>query len=293
MLAALRVTTSLLKLRIGTTIAASALAGLAVTPGPAPSAGQAAALSLAVLGAAGAAGAFNHYFERETDVLMARTARRPFASGMLKPGPAWPITFAALLVASIALAWAAAGAPSAAYVFLGAFTYAFVYTAWLKRRTAWNIVIGGLAGSFAVLAGAAAVDPTPGVVPVLLAIIVFLWTPPHFWSLAAAKAEDYAGAGFPMLPVVAPERVWTGAILAHALAIAVLSLVPLWFGMGAFYAAGAASGGLYFAWTSWRLWAQPSRRNAMRNFAASLCQLMLLVGGILIEAAFGASQWTV
>ena len=93
---------------------------------------------------------------------------------------------------------------AAAYVFLGAFTYGIVYTVWLKRRSTWNIVVGGLAGSFAVLAGAAAVDPSPQVIPTVLAVALFLWTPPHFWSLAAAKGQDYAKAGIPMLPVVVP-----------------------------------------------------------------------------------------
>src|SRR5262249_35829859 len=147
-----------------------------------------------------------------------RTRSRPFASGAFQPSLWWPISFLALLVASLALA-AANGLVSALFVFLGSFTYAVVYTVWLKRRSAWNIVIGGLAGSFAVLAGAAAVDPTPQVVPVLLALVMFLWTPPHFWSLAAAKGDDYARAGVPMLPVTASQRVWTSAILLHAAAL--------------------------------------------------------------------------
>jgi protoheme IX farnesyltransferase len=209
----------------------------------------------------------------------------------LKPGAIWPATFAMLLAASLMLAWAAGGTRSAVFVFLGAFTYGVVYTVWLKRRTVWNIVVGGLAGSFAVLAGAAAVDPSLGPVPLLLALVLFLWTPPHFWSLAAAKADDYAAAGFPMLPVVASERVWTAAVLLHAVALAAISLAPLWFGMGAIYGAGAAAGGAWFAWTSWRLYARPGRRAAMRNFVASLYQLMLLVAGVLLEAMFGHSAW--
>src|SRR5580704_10971828 len=150
------------------------------------------------IGAAVAAGAFNHYYERDLDREMRRTRSRPFASGAFQPSLWWPISFLALLVASLALAAAANWLVSSLLVFLGSFTYGVVYTMWLKRRSAWNIVIGGLAGSFAVLAGAAAVDPTPQVVPVLLALVLFLWTPPHFWSLAAAKSDDYARAGVPM-----------------------------------------------------------------------------------------------
>ena len=207
MLAAIRMTCSLLKLRIGVAVAASALAGTAAAKGPVVSVAQASALTLAVLGASGAASAFNHYYERDLDREMRRTRSRPFASGAFQPSLWWPISFLALLVASLALAAAANGLVSSLLVFLGSFTYGVVYTVWLKRRSAWNIVIGGLAGSFAVLAGAAAVDPTPQFVPVLLALVLFLWTPPHFWSLAAAKGDDYARAGVPMLPVTASQQV--------------------------------------------------------------------------------------
>ena len=278
---------SLLKLRIGVAIAASALAGIAVTRGPGLSWWQIASLSLAVLGAAGAAGAFNHYYDRDLDRLMARTRNRPFASGAFGESAWWPVAFVGLLAVSLGLASLTVGHMAAAYVFLGAFTYGVVYTVWLKRRSTWNIVIGGLAGSFAVLAGAAAVDPSPQIVPTVLAVVLFLWTPPHFWSLAAAKGQDYARAGIPMLPVVTPARAWTMAILAHAVALALISLVPLWFGQGWPYGVGAAAGGLYFVWTSIKLCRDPSKANAMANFFASLLQLGLLVGGALLACLVG------
>ena len=287
MLAATRIVITLLKLRIGVAIAASALAGLAAATGEAATAGEIAALTLAVLGASGAAGAFNHYYERDSDKLMARTAGRPFASGQLKAGPIWPITFAALLFASIVLAYAVSGTMSALYVFLGAITYSLVYTVWLKRRTSWNIVVGGLAGSFAVLAGAAAIDPEPQWVPSILAAVLFLWTPPHFWSLAAAKADDYAAAGVPMLPVIAPEREWTLAILSYTATLTGLSLAPLLFGMGWIYGLFAASGGFWFLWKSWLLYRAPSRKAAMANFLASLVQLLALVAGVFLSALAG------
>ncbi|HLQ89568.1 MAG TPA: heme o synthase, partial [Xanthobacteraceae bacterium] len=251
MLAAIRMTCLILKLRIGVAITASALAGMAAAKGPAISVAHASALALAVLGASGAAGAFNHYYERDLDRKMRRTRSRPFASGAFQPSLWWPISFLALLVASLALAAAANGLVSSLLVFLGSFTYGVVYTVWLKRRSAWNIVIGGLAGSFAVLAGAAAVDPTPQVVPALLALVLFLWTPPHFWSFAAVKGDDYATAGVPMLPVTASQRVWTWAILLHAAALVAISLVPLWYGQGLLYGLGAGVGGAYFLWKSW------------------------------------------
>jgi protoheme IX farnesyltransferase len=278
---------SLLKLRIGVAIAASALAGMAAANGPAPSPGRAAAFALAVLGGAGAAGAFNHYYERDLDRHMARTRARPFAGGLLRANVWWPVSFAAVLLASLALAAASGGMVASLYVFLGAFTYGVVYTVWLKRRTAWNIVVGGLAGSFAVLAGAAAVDPAPQAAPLVLALVLFLWTPPHFWSLAAARADDYAAAGVPMLPVTAPARLWTLVILAHAAALAALSLVPLRFGFGPIYGVAAAAGGGYFLWRSWLLYRAPSRERAMANFGASLVQLSLLVVGVGADAALG------
>lgn len=287
MLVAAKIVITLLKLRIGVAIAASALAGLAVTSGEAASVAEIAALALAVLGASGAAGAFNHYYERDSDRSMVRTRSRPFASGVLKPGLVWPVTFASLLAASIVLAYAASGTVSALYVFLGAITYSVVYTVWLKRRTPWNIVVGGVAGSFAVLAGAAAISPEPQWTPSILAAVLFLWTPPHFWSLAAAKADDYSAAGVPMLPVIAPDREWTLAILSYTATLVALSLAPLWFGMGWLYGLSAATGGGWFLWKSWRLYLAPTPTAAIANFRASLVQLLLLVTGVFLEALLG------
>jgi heme o synthase len=286
MLDTVRLTVSLLKLRIGVAIAASALAGIAAA-GPAPGLWRSAGLALAVLGASGAAGAFNHYYERDLDRLMRRTQGRPFATGRFTASPWWLLGFAGLLALSLALAVASGGVVASVYVFLGAFTYGILYTVWLKRRSVWNIVIGGLAGSFAVLAGAAAVEPSPQVVPTVLAIVLFLWTPPHFWSLAAAKGDDYVRAGVPMLPVKVPESAWTKAVLAHTVTLVVLSLVPLAYGRGLFYGIGAALGGGLFLWKSVALYRHPSKTAAMANFFASLLQLCLLVAGVIVDRAFG------
>ena len=160
---------SLFKLRIGMLIMVTALVGLAITPGPALSAGQVLVLALSVLVASASAGAFNQYVEHEDDRLMARTRGRAFVTGALPHHPAWLALMAALLAGAVGAAWFALNGAAALYVFLGAFFYAVVYTVWLKRRSAWNIVIGGLAGSFAVLAGGAAADPSLGPLPLLLA----------------------------------------------------------------------------------------------------------------------------
>ena len=288
MLAAVRMTVSLLKLRIGVAIAASALAGIAATQGQVPAWWQTAGMALAVLGASGAAGAFNQYYERDLDRLMRRTRGRPFATDAFKPSIWWPVAFLILLLASLVLAIAAGGALAAAYVFLGAFTYGVIYTVWLKRCSAWNIVVGGLAGSFAVLAGAAAVEPVPQPVPVVLALVLFLWTPPHFWSLAAAKGDDYRASGVPMLPLVTPAQTWTLAILMHVVALLAISLAPLGLGCGLVYCLGAGLGGVFFLWKAWRLRCAPTEANAMASFFASLVQLVLLILGVVLDRAVGA-----
>ena len=184
----------LFKLRIGVMIMITALVGLAVTPGAALGIGQVVVLALSVLVASASAGAFNQYYEHDIDRLMARTRGRAFVTGAL---PHYAGLAGADRRAAGRLRWRRRGgrsiAVSALYVFLGAFFYAVVYTVWLKRRTWLNIVIGGLAGSFAVLAGAAAVDPALGPLPLLLALVLFLWTPPHFWSLAIANQRRLRG----------------------------------------------------------------------------------------------------
>src|SRR5512146_2530246 len=263
----------LFKLRIGVLIMVTALVGLAVTPGAALSAAQVLALAAAVLVASASAGAFNQYVEHESDRLMARTRRRAFVTGALPHTPAWLALIGALLVGAVALAWGALNAVSAAYVFLGAFTYAVVYTVWLKRRSAWNIVVGGLAGSFAVLAGGAAVDPSLGPLPLALALVLFLWTPPHFWSLAIANRADYAAAGVPMLPVVVGTERAAWIVFYSTVALAAASLLPLAFGAGPVYALGAAGGSIHFLRKSWRLARSPDRKSAMGSFFASLIQL--------------------
>ena len=169
------------------------------------------------------------------------------------------------------------------YVFLGAFTYGVVYTVWLKRRTWLNIVIGGLAGSFAVLAGSAAAGATLSPAPLLLAIVLFFWTPPHFWALAYACRDDYRAAGVPMLPVVAGDSLVTRTILAHALLTVGLSVLPFWYGMGWIYLLAALAGGSFFILACIRLMLAPGIRAAWRAFAASIVQLGLLLTAAIAD----------
>ncbi len=274
---------SLFKLRIGVLIMITALVGMAVSPGPSPSMAQVLVLALSVLIASASAGAFNQYVEHESDRLMARTRGRAFATGALPHHPAWLVLMAVLLAGAVAAAWLVLNGMAALYVFLGAFFYGVVYTLWLKRRSTMNIVIGGLAGSFAVLAGAAAIDPQLGPLPMLLALVLFLWTPPHFWSLAIANRADYAQAGVPMLPVVVgPERA-ARTVLVSTVALFVASLLPLGFGAGPVYAVGALAGGLHFVYKSWLLARDTNRATAMGSFFASLVQLSVLLVAACID----------
>lgn len=274
----------LFKLRIGFMIMVTALVGLAVTPGPAPGGFKLLVLALGVLVASASAGAFNQYYERDGDRLMTRTRGRPFVTGALPCSPWWLLLIAALLAVAVsATAWVL-NPVSAGCVFLGAFFYGVVYTVWLKRRSWLNIVIGGLAGSFAVLAGAAAVDPSLGPPGLLLALVLFLWTPPHFWSLAIANEKEYAAAGIPMLPVVVGTARAARIVFCSTLALAFTALLPGLYGAGIVYLAGALAGGGYFVAKAWQLARAPSRKTAMGAFFASLVQLSLLLAAATLDS---------
>jgi len=279
----------LFKLRIGLVIGFTAMMGLAVTPGPSLSGWRILALAVAVTMASAAAGAFNQYFESDIDALMGRTRRRAFVTGRLKHGALWLVTIIAIGTGGVLLAAVATNAMAAAYTFLGAFTYGVVYTVWLKRRTWWNIVIGGLAGSFAVLAGAAAVAPAElGALPLAFAVILFLWTPPHFWSLAIAFREDYEAARVPMLPVVVGDARAARAVFTGSIMLTVASLVPVLFGMGWLYLVAAVGGGALLMLKSAKLALSADRHAAMVNFHASLVQLTLLLAAAIADASLRA-----
>lgn len=273
------------KPRIAVAIALSAAGGIAITQGPAPDFGRLVLLTIAVFLAAGSAGAFNQWVEADLDGRMKRTANRPFVTGQFNPGIVWLTAILGVLLGSVLLAGFATNWWAALYTFLGAFTYGIIYTVWLKRRSWTNIIFGGLAGSFAVLAGAAAVNPTISIEGWLLTLALFLWTPPHFWSLAMVSSDDYARANVPMLPLVVGKNVCAWVILAHTVVLSLVSLIPAFYVMGAIYLTGAAIGGAVFTWTSIALVRNPDRPHALRNFFASLLQLCLLLGGAITEWA--------
>lgn len=276
------------KLRIAVLITVAALGGMAITPGPLPSAERVGSLAIGVFLAAAAAGAFNQLWERELDAGMRRTAARPFVTGRWRAGPRWYVAVVLLAFFGVGLALLATAFWPALYTLAGALTYAFVYTVWLKPRTWLNIVVGGLAGSFAVLAGAAAVDPRLAPEPILLAVVLFLWTPPHFWALAMATKDDYGRCGIPMLPVIAGDRLCAKIIFAHALLLSLFALLPATFSMGRIYLAASLTGGLWFAWKCWILLREPVKKNAIGAFLASLVQLSLLLAGAVADRLAGS-----
>jgi protoheme IX farnesyltransferase len=273
----------LCKLRIGMMIALTAMVGYAAI---APQIDPAALLLLGlamVLGSA-ASSVFNHFYDRDIDARMQRTRRRPLASGAMQ-NPYWSLAFAGgLLVAGLSLAGGAFNWAVALHLFLGAFVYGVVYTVWLKRRTWLNIVIGGAAGSFAVLAGGAAVDPSQWLLPTLMAITLFLWTPSHFWALAILLREDYARAGVPMLPVlVGPERC-AQAIMVNSVLLVASATLPWAFGeLGAVYGLIALAFGGRFLWLSWALLKDPSTVLARKTFLGSMLYLLGVFVAVLLD----------
>ena len=280
-LAQARLAFSVFKPRIALEITLTAIAGAAVTPGTALSASQLLALAVAVFVSAGAAGAYNQLMEPDVDQRMLRTRLRPFVTGQLAPDRLWLVAIGVLVILAVVLAATALNLMAAAQVFLGALTYGYIYTSWLKRRTWLNIVIGGLAGSFAALAGSAAVNPDLPAAAWVFAAALFFWTPPHFWSLAFYNKRDYARAGIPMLPNFMADRPMAIVILVHTVVLVVLTLLPALLATGWLYSIGAVCGGAYFIKTSVAFVRNPSRGNAMANFHGSLWQLGLLLLGAI------------
>jgi len=274
---------NVLKLRIGVVMTLTALVAMIVTPGPRPDGFETFILAFAVLISAGSAGAFNQYFEVELDRLSPRTCKRPFVTGEFTRGPFWMTIIILLLLIGVgSSAWVLNGA-AALYIFLGAFFYAIVYTVWLKRRSWMNIVIGGASGSFAVLAGAAAVDPGMSPVPILLALVLFFWTPSHFWSLAIAKKKDYVVAGVPMLPVIVGNRRAAKVVMINTLILVFISLLPAIYGLSWIYLIAASAGGGLFLVRNYQMIVNPAPRVAMKSFFASLVQLILLLIGAVLD----------
>jgi len=281
----------LMKLRIGFLIALSAMAGYAAVARHVDARELGVLFVAMLLGSSGSA-VFNQFYDRDIDRLMPRTAGRPLAAGTLGD-PRQVLWFAgALLLAGCTLALLAFNWLVAVHLFLGAFVYGIVYTVWLKRRHWTNIIIGGAAGSFAVLGGAAAVDSHTWLLPALMAITLFLWTPSHFWSLAILIKDDYARAGVPMLPVVAGDAVCAKWILANTVALVISALLPVVFGqLGWLYGVISTAFGIRFLWLNARLVRDPSRLWARRNFLFSMQYLAGVFLAVVIDKHVPLSAW--
>ncbi len=266
------------KVRLGFLIMLCAMVGAVASPGVIDlSVWQMTIMGFAVLLCSSCAGAFNQLYERDIDAKMKRTSTRTFVTGRFEANNYWQLAILLLSLIGILAVALTTNVEAAFWLFLGSFCYGVVYTVWLKRRTWWNVVIGGLAGSFAVMVGAAAVGASTTAAPIIFAVVLFLWTPPHFWAMAYACKEDYAAAKIPMLPVLVSDRTTTWVILLHAIPLVLLSLSLGFYGMGWIYMLGALVGGVYFVWESIRLVREPCIKNAWRTFAASIVQLGLML----------------
>ncbi len=273
----------LCKPRIGFLIALSAMAGYAAVADDVDGLQLLILFVAMMLGSFGSA-VFNQYWDRDIDKLMPRTANRPLAAGTLGD-PTHTLWLAlGLVVAGCAIAVLAFNWLVATHLALGAFVYAVVYTIWLKRYHWTNIIIGGAAGSFAVLAGAAAVDPSKWLLPWLMAITLFLWTPSHFWALAILIKDDYAKAGVPMLPVVKGDAACAKWIFGNTIALVISAFLPWMFGdLGPVYGLLSLAFGARFLWLNWQLVKDPSREWAKRNFLFSMQYLAGVFLSIVID----------
>jgi protoheme IX farnesyltransferase len=274
-----------LKLRIGAFVGMAAVLGYLATTVERPAAGALLRLFVVTAAAAAGAGALNHYLDRDLDRLMRRTARRPLPSGRIRH----PWHVMALGAGLVTMAVAAAGWTLhplvALHVFLGAFTYVVVYTIWLKRRSWLNVVVGGLAGSFAVLGGGSLARPELCLPPVIFAAVLFFWSPAHFWALALAYRDEYAQAGIPMLPAVKGPVETARSILAHTLALVATAALPVPLGLlGPRYAVVTGLGTLWLAGAVLRLRRAPGdRARALAAFHAANGWLLALFLGVLAD----------
>jgi heme o synthase len=278
---------ALLKPRVMSLVVFTALVGMLVAPGHINAAiGFIAILCIAIGG--GASGALNMWYEADIDAVMARTSKRPIPAGRIDAPTvlAYGLTLAAFSVVTLGLAtnWLAAG--------LLAFTiffYAVVYTIWLKRSTPQNIVIGGAAGALPPVIGWAAVSGDVSIASVVLFLIIFLWTPAHFWALALFKSGDYGKAGIPMMPNVAGDASTKRQIVAYAVLTAVSAVLPAVLGFASLaYGAVAVVLGAAFVWYSVGVLRMPEGDQRMipakKMFGFSLLYLAIIFGALLVDA---------
>jgi protoheme IX farnesyltransferase len=282
---------ALMKPRVMSLVVFTALVGLVIAPGHVhPVIGFTALLCIAV--GAGAAGVLNMWYDGDIDAVMTRTAGRPIPQGRVAPGEA--LAFGMVLagfsvgVLGLLVSWLAA-----ALLAFTIFFYVVVYTMWLKRATPQNIVIGGAAGAFPPMIGWAAATGGISVEPCLLFLIIFFWTPPHFWALSLIRADDYARARIPMLPVVAGPDETRRQILLYSLLLGPLGAAPWLLGYaGAIYGVTALVAGALMVVLAWRLRGERdgarAERAAQQLFAFSILYLFVLFAVLLVEGGLGS-----
>lgn len=277
---------ALMKPRVMSLVIFTALVGLVAAPGTIHPVIAFAALLCTAVGA-GASGALNMWYDADIDAVMRRTASRPVPQGVVSADEA--LTFGTILavgsVASMGLMvnWAAAALLAVTIGF-----YVFIYTMWLKRRTSQNIVIGGAAGAFPPMIGWAAVTGGISLESIVLFLIIFFWTPPHFWALALNKSAEYGRAGVPMLPNTAGADATRKQILIYSIILVPLGLAPALIGLGGVaYATTAILSGALFLVLAWRVYVRREGRNAEQAawhlFGYSILYLLLLFAMLLVE----------
>jgi protoheme IX farnesyltransferase len=277
---------ALMKPRVMSLVVFTALVGLLVAPGHLePLIGFVALLCITA--GAGAAGALNMWYDADIDAVMTRTAMRPIPRGRVSRAEA--LVFGLMLSAgSIAVLGFAVNIAAAALLAFTIFFYVVVYTMWLKRQTPQNIVIGGAAGAFPPVIGWVAVTGRIGVEPLILFLIIFLWTPPHFWALSLNRAGEYARAGIPMLPVVAGTAETKRQILIYTVLLVPISILPWALGFaGALYGATAGMFGVTMILLALQLRrsSDVEKRPARLLFAFSILYLFVLFAALLADAA--------
>ncbi|MFO1147707.1 MAG: heme o synthase [Alsobacter sp.] len=282
----------LLKPRVMSLVVFTALVGMLLAPHVNPVIGFASLLAIAV--GAGASGCLNMWYDADIDAMMSRTAKRPIPSGRITRDEA--LAFGLVLgVGSVVFLGVVSNWFAAAFLAFTIFFYAVVYSMWLKRWTAQNIVIGGAAGAFPPMIGYAAATGGVSLDTFILFGIIFLWTPPHFWALALVKAEDYRKAGVPMLPVVAGDRATRLQILLYTALLAPFALLPTLMGFaGGLYALVAAVTGVMMVVLASRVWTAPEgadgRKASIRLFLFSILYLFLLFAVMLVEQVVGLER---
>src|SRR4029077_8331832 len=282
---------ALTKPRVMSLVVFTALAGLMVAPGGIdPFAGAVALLCIAA--GAGAAGALNMWYDADIDAVMARTAMRPIPSGRVSRSEA--LVFGLILgMCAILVLGTLLNMAAAALLAFTIFFYVVVYTMWLKRRTPQNIVIGGAAGALPPVIGWVAATGNVGLEPLILFLIIFLWTPPHFWALSLNRADEYGRAGVPMLPVVAGRAATTRQILIYSVLLVPVTLLPWAVGFaGTLYGATALVCGAIFIALALRLhMSRPTNRQAAhRLFVFSISYLFLLFAALLMNSS--VDRWS-